>query len=146
MCSSSDALTSTSANPGPDIEGCTFNGLFHDDCIAIHDNYVISSNATVDANTVTVDAISTFQSGGTVNGTGDLQAGQPVRISNYNGYFTNATCVAIAGLTLTLNKNLSVPAGSLISNPDADGEGYQIIDCAIRDARSRGIMAKATMV
>jgi hypothetical protein len=114
LCSgSADGLHSTSANPGPDLRQCRFEGVILDDCIAIHGGYSAIQAATVNNNTVTVDNI------------GDLRAGEPVRINNINNYLVDATCTAINGNVLTLSTNLSVPADSKISNPLANGPGVQ---------------------
>jgi hypothetical protein len=131
LCSgAADGLKSTSANPGPDIRQCRFEGVILDDCIAVHGFYGTIPEATVTTNTVTVDGI------------GDLRAGEPVRINNINNYLIDATCTAINGNVLTLSTNLSVPAGSKISNPLANGPGYKIIGCRIGGTRSRGILTK----
>jgi autotransporter-associated beta strand protein len=131
LCSgSADGLHSTSANPGPDLRQCRFEGVILDDCIAIHGGYSAIQAATVNNNTVTVDNI------------GDLRAGEPVRINNINNYLVDATCTAINGNVLTLSTNLSVPADSKISNPLANGPGYKIINCLISGPRSRGILTK----
>ena len=39
VTNSADGLHSPGASPGPDIENCTFDGVFLDDCIAIHGGY-----------------------------------------------------------------------------------------------------------
>ena len=39
VTNAADGIHSPDADPGPDIEGCTFDGVFLDDCIAIHGGF-----------------------------------------------------------------------------------------------------------
>lgn len=121
VTNAADGLHSTGANPGPDIKNCVFEGVFLDDCIAVHGAF--QTIKSVSGNTLTVE-----------NGWAGLQVGQPARISGDKGFFAEAT--------VTLDKVLGVPASAKLSNPLADGQGCRIIGCHLGDTRSRGLLLK----
>ena len=132
-----DGFHSTGTSRGPDIDGCRFEGVFHDDCIAIHGSFhdVVSSQD----NKVVLK-----------NGVNDFAPGHPVRISSGKGFFAQANCTAVEDLggpdhhvQLTLDAPLAVPAGSKANNPDRCGRGYRIVNCYLGNTRSRGILVKA---
>ena len=130
-----DGMHMTGSNPGPDIENCEFQGVFLDDCIAIHGSFQTVKG--VSGATLTLEG-----------GVGDLKIGQPARISDQKGFFAQGMVRAIKdngdGTTsLTLDKDYRVPTAAKLSNPLADGAGYKIIGCHLGDTRSRGILAKA---
>ncbi len=135
MTNAADGMHMTSSNPGPDIENCVFQGVFLDDCIAIHGYF---------AKIKSVSGAALILDGGPA----DLQVGQPGRISDNNGFFGEATVMALKDngdktWTVTLDKELTVPAGAKLSNPLKDGAGYKIIGCRLGRTRSRGILVKA---
>ncbi len=135
VTNSADGMHMTSSNPGPDIENCVFQGVLLDDCIAIHGYFAKIKNAS--GATLTLDG-----------GPADLQVGQPGRISDEKGFFGEATVLALKDngdktWTVTLDKDLSVPASAKISNPLREGAGYKIIGCHLGNTRSRGILAKS---
>ena len=135
VTNSADGMHMTGAFPGPDIENCVFRGVFLDDCIAVH-GYLQTVTAASGA-TLTLQG-----------GAGALQPGAPVRISDTKGFFGEAAAVSVhdngdGTTTLVLDKDLSVPAGAKLSNPQADGAGYKIIGCRLGNTRSRGILVKA---
>ncbi len=132
-----DGFHSVDAYPGTDIERCVFQGVFLDDCIAIHGElqHVTASSANI----ITVKD----------NRDAGLAVGGPIQISDDNGYFENAIVVAISpdknGVsTVTLDSTLKVPVGAYVTNPNRCGSGYKIIDCQLGDTRSRGIIVKGS--
>lgn len=134
VTNSADGMHMTGAFPGPDIERCVFEGLFLDDCIAIHGYF-----QTVTA--VNGPAL-------TVKGGGTLKPGSLVRLSNTKGFFGEAMAVSVKDngdgmATVVLDKDLGVPPDAKLSNPLADGAGYKILGCRLGNTRSRGILAKA---
>ncbi len=135
VTNSADGMHMTGAYPGPDIERCVFQGLFLDDCIAIH-GYLQTVTA-VNGPALTLKG-----------GAGALKPGGPVRISDTKSFFGEATVTSIKdngdGTTaVVLDKDLGVPPDAKLSNPLADGAGYKIIGCRLGNTRSRGILAKA---
>lgn len=132
-----DGFHSVNADPGPDIEHCFFQGVFLDDCIAIHGElqHVVAASGR----TITVKD----------NRDAGLIVGGPIQISGDNGFFATARVVSINGgtngvSTVTLDRKLAVPIGAYVTNPDRCGSGYKIIDCRLGDTRSRGIIVKGS--
>ncbi len=135
VTNAADGMHMTSSDPGPDIENCVFQGVFLDDCIAIHGYF--AKIKSVSGTALTLDG-----------GPADLKVGQPGRISDNTGFFGEATVTALKDngdntWTVTLDKDLGVPANTKISNPLRDGAGYKIIGCRLGNTRSRGILVKA---
>ena len=135
VTNAADGMHMVGSYPGPDIENCVFQGVFLDDCIAIHGSFQTIKSASGTA--VTLEG-----------GIGSVQVGQPVRISDQKGFFAEASVLAVKDngdktTTVTLDKDYDVPASAKLSNPHADGAGYKIIGCHLGDTRSRGILAKA---
>ena len=135
ITNAADGMHMIGSYPGPDIENCVFNGLFLDDCIAIHGSFQTIS--AVSGKTLTL-----------TGGIGALKVGEPVRISGTKGFFGEAIVFSLKDnndqtTTVTLDKDLDVPIGAKLSNPLADGANYKIIGCHLGNTRSRGILAKA---
>ena len=144
VTNSADGFHSPGAHPGPDIEDCTFEGVFLDDCIAIHGGYqkVLSS----DGPRLVVG-----------NGWGNLRVGEPARLSNNKGFYLQANVIALEDntthkapmdgsggtSTLTLDVTEPIPADVYLSNPLRNGAGYKIIGCRLGNTRSRGIIVKS---
>jgi len=133
---SADGLHSTGANPGPDIEGCNFDGVLLDDCIAIHGGFQEVKSWL--GQTLTV----------TGRGAG-LKVGEPARICSDHGLALQATVTAISpqadGSTLvTIDKaTASTPEGKvMVTNPLTCGPGYKIIGNHLGNTRSRGLLLK----
>jgi hypothetical protein len=132
-----DGFHSVGAAIGPEIRDCTFEGVFLDDCIAIHGSFqdVLSvSNRTLIFG----------------KGYGGFAVGDPVRISGTNGFFAEARCVTLRHLEtsdqqieVTLDRSLDVPVGAKGNNPNRCGRGFKIINTRLGDTRSRGILVKA---
>lgn len=135
VTNAADGLHSTGADIGPDIEDCTMEGVFLDDNFAIHGSF---QNVTKAAGRVlTLEG-----------GVGALVIGQPVRISDNKGFYAEGAVTALKvngdrTTTVTLDKDLHVPAGAKLSNPLRDGAGYKIVNCHLGRTRSRGILVKA---
>lgn len=132
---SADGLHSTGASPGPHIEGCTFEGVILDDCIAIHGGF--QKIKSVEGSTLIVE-----------NGGGGLKVGEPARISNEKGFFGQAIVTALKDngdktSTVTLDQVLAVPAEAKLSNPRVAGPGFRIIGNRLGNTRSRGILTKS---
>ena len=135
VTNSADGMHMTDAYPGPDIERCIFQGLFLDDCIAIH-GYLQTVTA-VNGPALTLKG-----------GVGALKASGPVRVSDTKGFFGEAAVTSVKDngdgtATVVLDRDLGVPPGAKLSNPLADGAGYKILGCRLGNTRSRGILAKA---
>ena len=132
-----DGFHSVDANPGTDIEHCVFKGVFLDDCIAIHGEF--QTVLTAAGNTIRVRD----------NRNSGLTAGQSIQISNRKGFFATALVLAVhknsdQTSTIIIDRNLSVPMGCYVTNPDRCGQGYRVIDCRLGDTRSRGMLLKGS--
>ena len=130
VTNAADGIHSPDARVGPDIENCTFDGVFLDDCIAIHGGFHGIKSAT--GPVVVADSAYAF-----------YQVGEPVRISNDKGFYLQANVSALKDngdgtSTLTLDTTETVPLDAKLSNPLADGAGYKIIGCRLGNTRSRG--------
>ena len=130
-----DGLHSTGASPGPDIENCSFEGVILDDCIAIHGYF--QKIKAVAGSALTIEG-----------GSGSFKVGEPARISNEKGFFGEALVSALKDngdntSTVTLDKDLGVPADAKASNPLRDGAGFRIIGNHLGNTRSRGILTKS---
>ena len=135
VTNAADGMHMIGSYPGPDIENCVFQGVFLDDCIAIHGSFQTIRSVFGRALTL-------------AGGIGTLRIGQAVRISDTKGFFGEAMVVSLKDnggntATVVLDKDLGVPAGAKLSNPRADGAGYKIIGCHLGNTRARGILAKA---
>jgi hypothetical protein len=135
VTNTADGMHMIGSYPGPDVEDCTFEGVFLDDCIAIHGYF--QTIVGVQGNTVTLNGDA-----------GALVIGQPARISDQHGFYAQGVVTALHDngdktTTVTLDKDYGVPTDGKMSNPLADGAGYKIIGCHLGDTRSRGILAKA---
>jgi lysophospholipase L1-like esterase len=134
VTNAADGIHSACANPGPDIENCTFRGVFLDDCIAIHGAYQ-------DINQVDGPVLLVH------NGYALLTVGEPVQIANERGFFVQTTVSALKDnhdgtSTVTLPQSVNVSLPAKICNPLHAGAGYKIIGCHLGDTRSRGILVK----
>jgi hypothetical protein len=141
-----DGFHSTGTGTGPDIEDCVFTGIFLDDCIAIHgtfDRVTSASGATLVV---------------TSRPENRPMTGEPLRISNTDGFFAQAMCTAVVELPdhsyqATLDQALNVPIdhsedadsrkGTKANDPDHCGRGFKILRCRLGETRSRGILVKA---
>ena len=134
VTNAADGMHMIGSYPGPDIENCVFQGVFLDDCIAIHGGFTAIKSVTGDTLTLGSD--------------GGLRVGQPARLSGDKGFFGEATVTALKDngdktWTVTLDRDLGVPPDAKVSNPLRDGAGYKIVGCRLGNTRSRGILAKA---
>lgn len=141
-----DGFHSTGAGVGPDLEDCTFTGVFLDDCIAIHGSFLpvlSASGATLILQARPVDC---------------PVVGATLRIADTRGFFAQARCLAVQalpgqGVQVTLDQKLdhfvdrSHPddprQGAKASDPARCGRGYKILRCRLGNTRSRGILVKA---
>ena len=133
-----DGFHSACVRIGPTIERCTWEGLLHDDCIAIHGSLqqVVRSEGLV----------LVLERGNK----GGFRIGEPVRLSSKDGYFGEFTCLGLRILDkpeelleLTLDRPSGAPAAAKASNPRHNGAGFKIIGCTLGNCRSRGILVKA---
>jgi len=144
VASEGDGIHVWSDVGGPDIEYFTATNVMLDDCIAIHGSY--QTVTAVSGYNVTLSLYNVFPAGGSGSLAG-FAVGQPVRISDTNGFFAQANCTAIQNLqdyqVITLDEEIAIPIGALASNPDANGSGYKIINCQLGNTRWRAIIAEA---
>ena len=134
ITNSADGFHSTGARPGPVIENCRFSGLFLDDCIAIHGGF--QKIKSVSGKVLVIETPWT-----------GLKVGDAARISGEKGFFGEAVIAEVKQsedntTTVTLDKDLGVPADAKWSAPAYAGAGYKIIGCFLGDTRSRGILVK----
>ncbi len=134
VTNAADGMHMIGSYPGPDIENCVFQGVFLDDCIAIHGGFTTIKGVSGAALTLDND--------------GGLVVGQTVRISDQRGFFGEATVTVLRDngdktWTATLDKDLGVPVGAKLNNPRRNGAGFKIIGCRLGRTRSRGILVKA---
>ena len=136
VTNAADGFHSTGANPGPDVEGCAFEGVFLDDCIAIHGDFQKIKGASA-GTTITVE-----------NGNAHLTPGEPARIASNKGLFVEATVTVIKDngdktSTVTLDRPVTVTTDDTrIYNPLHCGAGYKIVGCTLGETRSRGLLLK----
>ena len=131
-----DGFHSSGVRNGPTIERCVWEGLLHDDCIAIH-------GALQKVEQVEVDKL-ILEKGNR----GGFVVGEPVRMSSEDGFFNEFTCRALrtlgdGRLELTLDRPSGAPTESKASNPCNNGNGFKILNCTLGNTRSRGILVKA---
>jgi hypothetical protein len=133
-----DGFHSTGTRVGPTIERCVWDGVLLDDCIAIHGSF---------QSVVHAEGNRLFMEKGNPAG---FAVNEPVRISSGDGFFAQATCLALRTLDgpdrhleLTLDRILSTPIGAKAGNPERCGKSYNIIGCQLGNTRSRGILVKA---
>jgi len=132
-----DGFHSAGTRTGPTIIHCAWEGLLHDDCIAIHGG--LQKVVRVEGNKLVLER----------GNKGGFVAGEPVRISSGKGFFEEFTCTSLRVLKgegglleLTLDRESGSPADAKASNPRHDGAGYKILDCTLGNCRSRGILVK----
>jgi hypothetical protein len=130
-----DGFHSTGTNPGPDIERCVMEGVFLDDCFAIHGGF--QQITSVSGNRLTLG-----------KGQSGVRVGEPVRVCGDKGFIEQANVIGLKNqpdhtVVITLDKPIDAPPGAKASNPLACGPGYKIIGCTLGNVRSRGILVKA---
>jgi hypothetical protein len=132
-----DGFHSAGATVGPTLDHCSWEGLLHDDCIAIHGS--LQQVLRSEGNRLVLER----------GNRGHFAVGEPVRISSTNAYVGEFTCTAIRTLKeeaelleLTLDGASGAPANSKASNPCHNGAGFQILHCTLGNCRSRGILVK----
>lgn len=79
-----DGFHSVGTTQGPDIEDCDFQGVYHDDCIAIHGTFQEVISAT--GNQVVLKR------------GGHYAPQDPIRFSDDQGFFAQAACAAVQEL------------------------------------------------
>jgi hypothetical protein len=131
-----DGFHSAGVRTGPTIDRCTWEGLLHDDCIAIHGS--LQQIERVEADRLILEK----------GNRGGFVVGEPVRISSKTGFFGEFACTAMRNvegglLELTLDRPSGAPVESKASNPRSNGAGFKILNCTLGNARSRGILVKA---
>ncbi len=133
-----DGFHSVGTRKGPTIERCAWEGLLHDDCIAIHGS--LQKVERAEGKRLILEK----------GNRGGFAVGEPVRISSKEGFFGEFTCTALRTfdhegglLELTLDRDSGAPVEAKASNPMCDGAGYRILHCTLGNCRSRGILVKA---
>ena len=131
-----DGFHSSGVRLGPTIERCVWEGLLHDDCIAIHG--ALQNVEHVEADLLILEK----------GNRGGFVLGEPVRMSNTAGFFNEFTCKALRiladeRLELTLDRPSGASVNSKASNPRHNGAGFKILNCTLGNTRSRGILIKA---
>jgi hypothetical protein len=133
-----DGFHSVGTRNGPIIQHCSWEGVLHDDCIAIHGS--LQEVVRVEGNKLILEK----------GNRGGFAVGEPVRISSTNGCFGEFKCLALRVLKdegglleLTLDRESGAPAEAKASNPRCNGAGYKILNCTLGNTRSRGILVKA---
>ena len=131
-----DGFHSSGVRIGPTLDRCVWEGLLHDDCIAIHGS--LQEVEEVDANKLILAK----------GNRGGFAVGEPVRMSSTNGFFGEFTCTAMrtlgdGRLELTLDRSSGAQVESKASNPRHNGAGFKILNCILGNTRSRGILIKA---
>jgi hypothetical protein len=111
-----DGFHSAGMRVGPTIVHCAWEGVLHDDCIAIHG--MLQTVVRVEGRKLVMEK----------GNRGGFAMGEPVRISDRNGYFGEFNCVAIdvlgnedGLLELTLDRPSGAVVGAEASNPGCDG-------------------------
>ena len=132
-----DGFHSAGTRVGPTLVDCTWEGLLHDDCIAIHG--LLQKVVRSEGRKLVMEK----------GNRAGFAVGDPVRISARDGYIGEFKCVAMRVLEdegglleLTLNQESDAPAGAEASNPRCNGAGFQILNCTLGNTRSRGILVK----
>ena len=146
VTNAADGMHMVGSYPGPHVEGCVFQGVFLDDCIAIHGGF--TDVTAVNGNVVTVKA-------------SQWNVGDPIQLADNRGDYQEAKVTAISPapgnqFSITLDKAATIrfiqsnqannpagdPIGSKATNPLRDGAGYKIIGCHLGNTRSRGMLLK----
>lgn len=116
---------------GPDVEACYFEGT-GDDGFDLRGQLI---NVTaVSGKTVTVAD------------PGHWNVNDPIRLSDDQGGYQDATVSSKNGSILTLNQTVTVHVGSGIntraSNPNRNCGGYRLINDTVRDNRAQGMLVR----
>lgn len=132
-----DGFHSAGTRVGPTIVDCAWEGLLHDDCIAIHG--LLQKVVRADGRELVMEK----------GNRAGFAVGEPVRISARNGYFGEFKCVGMKVLgnegglmELTLDQPTRATGGDEASNPRCNGAGFKILNCTLGNTRSRGILVK----
>ena len=131
-----DGFHSAGVRVGPTLDRCVWEGLLHDDCIAIHG--YLQNVEQLEGDKLILEK----------GNRGGFVVGEPVRMSGKDGFFGEFTCAAMRTLgderlELTLDRPSGAPAESKASNPRCNGAGFKILNCTLGNTRSRGILVKA---
>lgn len=140
-----DGFHSNQMEVGPDIEDCVWQGVFLDDCIAIHGKF--DPLVKIEADGLVLSAAQGFVP----------RVGDELRIADKHGFWAVTTCAAVKRLPgqqvkLTLKPEVIPPlnedeladpkGGTKVADPAFCGRGYKILRCTLGDTRSRGILVK----
>ena len=117
-----DGFHSSETRNGPTIDRCSWEGLLHDDCIAIHGS--LQEIVRVNGNKLIVDR----------GNRGGFAVGEPVRISSSTGYYGEFTCTGVREfveqvdyIELQLVRHDRRPPVTLIVRKSADEE-FSLLD------------------
>ena len=147
VTNAADGMHMVGSYPGPDVENCVFQGVFLDDCIAIHGGF--TDVTAVNGHVVTVKS-------------SQWNVGDPIQLADSHGDYQEAKVTALSHLPsgqwdVTLDRPAAIrfiqekggwsasgdQIGSKATNPLRDGAGYKIIGCHLGNTRSRGMLLKA---
>ena len=152
IASNADSFHSSGVRNGPTLKGCHFEGMC-DDGIPIHGSYALCCEANGKSIIITSH---------------NFRIGDPIRLYNATfGYLGEAKVTAIAAkphyktsqkssyrgfadLSKEAFQEIQIDAefptltfDCLLSNPAANGSGYIVHGCSVRNHRARGMLLKA---
>jgi hypothetical protein len=159
LSQSADAFHSQQANPGPFVEYCLFEGM-PDDGIAMHGYYEWvggqdgrdllvgvrqGDRARMDGTQFTEGSKIRIQN----NATGFIDEAVVINVKPETDY-TSTIEPSVARLRvplrfyrITIDRDITVPLDSLVTNPEFCSSGYKIIGCTIQNNRARGMLLTA---
>jgi hypothetical protein len=131
-----DGFHSTGTRTGPTIERCVWEGVLHDDCIAIHGS--LQKIVRVEGDKLILEK----------GDRGGFIAGDPVRISSKDGFFGEFTCRNLRSiqqkveyLELTLQRRDAEPVTMIVKK--VPGEEFAMAD-RIKISRNSGLLGEFT--
>lgn len=163
LSSNADGIHSKHASKGPTIERCDLNAT-GDDGIAINGDFAMIVRASGARSFILAPSRElTFKVGDRVRGFDEqlvpTELGRIVEVRSVEPTGENdprpvqqrrlpelryAEHLQKQTYEVTLDRELKLSAGSLMSSPDRNGSGFAVRGCTIRNNRARGILVKAS--
>lgn len=156
-----DAFMSRGAIVGPQIIGCT--ALYHcDDCVNIGGKYAVVVSAKgrtlrlladgIGASIAAGDSLQIFLPDGSVlpdvfaESVAPAKGRTPEELAflKAQGFWPSLAESCSRALTLTLDRELDIPVGSLVANRNHTGDGFLVRGCRFGRNRSRGLILQAS--